>query len=82
VDHTPDYDRLRSREKRLSTGFRQIPAKRRLADEYDAAQERGEVAAHGGERGNQHVANVPAGNVATVADLGLTRKATDKTRQL
>jgi hypothetical protein len=29
-------------------------AKRRLADEYDAAQERGEVPGHGGNRGNQH----------------------------
>lgn len=57
-------------------------AKRRLADEYDAAQQRGEVAGHGGERGNQHVANVPGGNVATVADLGLTRKAIHEARQL
>lgn len=29
-------------------------AKRRLADEYDAAQERGEIPRHGGDRGNQH----------------------------
>lgn len=29
-------------------------AKRRLADEYDAAQERGEIPSHGGNRGNQY----------------------------
>lgn len=57
-------------------------AKRRLADEYDAAQARGEVAAHGGERGNQHAANVPDGNVATVTDLGLTRKQVHEARQI
>jgi hypothetical protein len=57
-------------------------AKRRLADEYDAAQARGEVAGHGGGRGNQHVAKVPDGNVATVADLDLTRKAVHEARQL
>src|SRR3954451_16134424 len=39
---------------------------RRLADEYDAAQDRGEVARHGGER-----TNVPDGNVATAEDIGL-----------
>ncbi|SFI85475.1 hypothetical protein [Methylobacterium brachiatum] len=53
-------------------------AKRRLADEYDAAQERGEVAANG-QRGKA----VPDGNsLATVADLGLTRKAIHEARQL
>jgi hypothetical protein len=46
-------------------------AKHRLADEYDAAQERGEVAGHGGNR----KINVPNGNVeATAADIGLSRK--------
>ena len=46
-------------------------AKRRLADEYDAAQERGEVV---GPNDGQHIA-VPDGNgKATVADIGLTRK--------
>jgi len=45
-------------------------AKHRLADEYDAAQERGEVAGHGGGR-NFKVAD---GNVeTTAADLGLRR---------
>ena len=45
-------------------------AKRRLADEYDAAQERGEVASRGGERsGLEH--SVPA---PSAADIGLSRK--------
>jgi hypothetical protein len=46
-------------------------AKRRLADEYDAAQERGEVASGRDGPG----AGVLNGNAkATVADIGLTRK--------
>lgn len=54
-------------------------AKRRLADEYDAAQERGEVADHGGAR---HF-KVPVGNVEpTVADIGLTRKDIHEARQI
>ncbi len=54
-------------------------AKCRLADEYDAAQQRGEVAGHGGARNF----NVPQGNVEPkVADLGLTRKAIHEARQL
>lgn len=53
-------------------------AKRRLADEYDAAQERGEVASHGGER-----INVPDRNVApTAADIGLSRKDIHEARQI
>ncbi|MDP4004140.1 hypothetical protein [Methylobacterium sp. NEAU K] len=53
-------------------------AKRRLADEYDAAQQRGEVAVQG-----QHAAHVPDGNMrAAVTDLGLTRKAIHEARQL
>lgn len=47
-------------------------AKLRMADEYDAAQERGEVASAG-----QHARAVPDGNGssrATVADIGLSRK--------
>ncbi|MCJ2135560.1 hypothetical protein MKK69_16130 [Methylobacterium sp. J-026] len=57
-------------------------AKRRLADEYDAAQERGEVATQ--SRGGANIADgVPGGNtVATVTDLGLTRKAIHEARQL
>lgn len=44
-------------------------AKRRLADEYDAAQERGEVAPHGGDK-----SKLPEQNFASVADIGLTHK--------
>lgn len=49
-------------------------AKRRLADEYDAAQARGEVASAAGNRGNQWT--VPDGNgaPASAASLGLSRK--------
>lgn len=44
-------------------------AKRRLADEYDAAQDRGEVATKG------KPVNVPGQNIkATVTEIGLTRK--------
>jgi hypothetical protein len=47
-------------------------AKRRLADEYDAAQERGEVAKPGT---NQHQEGVSDGNtLPSAAELGLTRK--------
>lgn len=55
------------------TGKKCASAKRRLADEYDAAQERGEVANNGGKRGNQF-ASVPRENTATAADIGLSRK--------
>lgn len=45
-------------------------AKMLLADEYDAAQDRGEVASRGGERsGLEHSPTAP-----TAADIGLTRK--------
>lgn len=54
-------------------------AKARLADEYDAAQERGEVAGHGGGR-NFKVAD---SNVeATTADLGLRRDEIHEGRQI
>ena len=54
-------------------------AKMRLADEYDAAQERGEVAKHGGGRNF----NVPNENVeTTAADLGLSRKEIHEARQI
>ncbi|MGH1591795.1 hypothetical protein ACRBEV_29660 [Methylobacterium phyllosphaerae] len=55
-------------------------AKRRLADEYDAAQQQGEVAS-----GSVRTDIVPQGNdvrPATAADLGLTRKAIHEARQL
>lgn len=54
-------------------------AKRRLADEYDAAQERGEVGREGRPK------TVPDGNgIAPVAaaDLGLTRKDIHEARQV
>jgi len=54
-------------------------AKMRLADEYDAAQERGEVAGHGGGRNFK----VPTGNVeTTTADIGLSRKEIHEARIL
>ena len=54
-------------------------AKRRLADEYDAAQARGEVAGHGGGR-NFKVAH---SNVeTTTADLGLRRDQIHEARQI
>jgi hypothetical protein len=49
-------------------------AKRRLADEYDAAQERGEVARVGD---NQHSQGVSVGN-----DLGISRKTIFEGRQI
>ena len=53
-------------------------AKRRLADEYDAAQERGEVV---GPKGGGD-STVPVRNAATATDLGLTRKAIHEARQV
>lgn len=53
-------------------------AKRRLADEYDAAQERGEVVGpHGGGD-----STVPNRNAATAADLGLSRKEIHEARKI
>jgi hypothetical protein len=55
-------------------------AKRRLADEYDAAQERGEVRKHG-QRGK----DVPDKNIfspATAADVGLFRKEIHEARAI
>lgn len=52
-------------------------AKRRLADEYDAAQARGEVKGHG------HKSDVPNWNVTpNAAQAGLSRKAIHEARQL
>ena len=53
-------------------------AKMRLADEYDAAQERGEVSGPGGERSGREHSPAPA----TSADLGLTRKDVHEARQV
>ena len=52
-------------------------AKRRLADEYDAAQERGEVAKAG-----KPVNVQGSDNKAKVTDLGLTRKQVHEARQI
>lgn len=51
-------------------------AKRRLADEYDAAQERGEVQRHGG----QGKRDVPFRNVPSAADIGLSKKQIHEAR--
>ncbi len=48
-----------------------------LADEYDAAQDRGEVAAAGGDR-----SKIPDGNFATAAEIGLTHKDIHDARQI
>lgn len=50
-------------------------AKRRLADEYDAAQERGEVAGHGGDR----KIKVPDANLEKV---GLSKREVHEARQI
>jgi hypothetical protein len=47
----------------------------RLADEYDAAQDRGDVAKNGGNRRNQHVARIRHKNSAKdILGDGVTRK--------
>jgi len=48
-------------------------AKHRLADEYDAAQERGEVASTRSNRGNQWTVDVANEAPVTAANLGLRR---------
>ena len=54
-------------------------AKRRLADEYDAAQERGEVAGQGGARNFK----VSSENFeTTLADIGLTKKEIYEARKV
>ena len=54
-------------------------AKMRIADEYDAAQERGEVAGHGGDK----VSNLGSHKVApTAADIGLRYDQIHEARKL
>ena len=53
-------------------------AKRRLADEYDAAQERGEV----GKRGDFGGVNSRGELTPTASDIGLTHKDIHEARQL
>lgn len=52
-------------------------AKRRLADEYDAAQERGEI----GKRGDFGGVTSRGEDTPTVSDIGLTHKAVHDARQ-
>lgn len=57
----------------------QSEAKRRLADEYDAAQERGEVATRSDGASIRY--HVPGENkITTAADIGLTRKEIHEAR--
>ena len=60
-------------------------AKRRLADEYDAAQTRGDVQVRGGDRKSAEI-NVPGRNIdhkaPTAEDIGLTRKKIHEARQV
>lgn len=56
-------------------------AKMRLADEYDAAQERGEVRGNG-ERGKAVVDHNGISGPATAADLGIRRDEIHEARQL
>lgn len=74
------HDELLSKVHRAQADALEIEAmaKRRLADEYDAAQERGEVASVG------QPSIVPEGNdkPATAADLGLSRKDIHEARQI
>jgi hypothetical protein len=73
------HDELISAVNRVQADALEIEAqaKRRLADEYDAAQERGDVQAHGRPK------NLPDGKVflpVTAADLGLSYKEVHEAR--
>jgi len=57
-------------------------AKRRLADEYDAAQERGEIRRRGGNYGNQHSAKLPDQKLATAADVGVSHSEVEEARTI
>lgn len=74
------HDDLMANLHRRQADFLEIEAmaKRRLADEYDAAQERGEVKSNGGARNF----TVPDGNaeIPSAADLGLSRKEIHEAR--
>lgn len=52
-------------------------AEMRLAEEYDAAQGRGEVQSHGGQKPR----DVSGGNIPSAADIGLARKDIHEARQ-
>jgi hypothetical protein len=75
------HDDLIARAHRAQADALEIEAaaKRRLADEYDAAQQRGEIAGHGGDK----VSNVAKSNVApTSADIGIRRDEIFESRRL
>ena len=75
------HDALISAAHRAQAHAREIEskAKHRLADEYDAAQQRGDIQRHGGDR----LSKVSDENLApTVSDLGLTRKEVHEARLL
>lgn len=77
---TKAHDDLQNRIRRVQGEALAIEAraKIRLADEYDAAQERGEVVGRSGGGDN----TVPERNAATAADLGLSRKTIHEARHL
>jgi hypothetical protein len=53
-------------------------ANRRIADEYDAAQARGDVQPHGG----QGKRDIPNENIPSVADIGLSAKDIHEAREI
>jgi len=73
------HDELLARVHRAQADALEIEAaaKRRLADEYDAAQARGEVVGHGGDR-----SKVENSDLATTAQLGLTKQDIHESRRL
>jgi hypothetical protein len=75
------HDELIAAAHRAQAGALEIEAqaKRRLADEYDAAQQQGEVQRHGGDR----TSNLSDGKVApATSDIGLTYKEIHEARQI
>lgn len=80
VSIAPAMTRIMRPSRRRRAGEAQ--AKRRLADEYDAAQARGEVARSGDTlRTGPGVPKQNAGK-ATAADVGLTRKEIHEARRI
>jgi hypothetical protein len=65
-------------ELRRPTRWTESAAKRRLADEYGAAQERGEV----GKRGDFGGVTSRGEHTPTVADIGLPHKEVHEARQI
>ncbi|HCQ65481.1 MAG TPA: hypothetical protein DIU07_10125 [Rhodobacteraceae bacterium] len=52
------------------------------AEEYEAAQDRGEVARNGGNRGNQHASVQGEDTAPTTEELGLDRRDISEGRKL